>query len=80
MKYEKYLPVGTVVLLKDAKKKIMITGFCVVGDSQDRTFDYCGCIYPEGVLASDKNLLFNHNQIEDVYYMGYMTDEEKDRA
>ena len=77
MKYDKYLPIGTVVLLNGAQKKIMITGFCVKGDDQSKTFDYCGCMYPEGVLASDKNLLFNHEQIESVYYMGYMTDEEK---
>jgi len=27
MNREKYLPIGSVVLLKDAKKRVMITGF-----------------------------------------------------
>ena len=78
MKFEKYLPIGTVVLLKGAQKKVMITGFCVKGDSADKMYDYCGCVYPEGVLNSNKNLLFNHDQLESIFYMGYITDEEKE--
>ena len=77
MNTDKYLPIGTVVLLKDAKKKIMITGFAVRGkESGDRIFDYNGCLYPEGVIASDKNLLFDHSQIDKIFYMGYISDEE----
>lgn len=79
MNIKKYLPIGTVVLLKNAKKKIMITGFAVRGkESGTRIFDYNGCLYPEGVLASDKNLLFDHDQIEKIYYMGYISEEERE--
>ena len=46
MKYEKFLPIGTVVLLKNATKKIMITGFYVKAEGQEQVFDYTGCIYP----------------------------------
>ena len=78
MQYEKYLPLGTVVLLKEAKKRVMIIGFCCL-DEKDKTkvFDYSGCIYPEGMIASDKNLLFNHNQIEKIFHLGYSDEEEK---
>ena len=27
---EKYLPIGTVVMLKGASKRVMVTGFCAI--------------------------------------------------
>ncbi|MBR6690244.1 MAG: DUF4176 domain-containing protein [Bacilli bacterium] len=75
---EKYLPVGTVVLLKNAKKRIMVTGFAAtVPGSNGKIYDYIACLYPEGVISSDKNLLFDHDQIDKIYYMGYIDDEWK---
>lgn len=74
---EKYLPVGTVVLLKGGKKRVMVTGFCVVSpEVEKRVFDYCGCIYPEGYLNSAQNCLFNHDQIDKIYHVGLVDDEE----
>lgn len=76
-KNEKYLPIGTVVLLKDAKKRMMITGFCCVDEqNQEKMFDYSGCLYPEGIVSSDKNLLFDHDQIEKIFALGYSDEEE----
>ena len=76
---EKFLPVGTVVMLKGGKKRLMITGFYVMdGEKNDKIYDYCGCLYPEGVVSADKNALFNHEQIEKIYYMGYIDEEEKE--
>lgn len=75
---EKYLPIGTVVLLKEAEKRIMIIGFCIIPeDDQDTIYDYIGCLYPEGVLDPKQNLLFNHDQIEKVFYMGLEDEEEQ---
>ncbi len=78
MKYEKYLPIGTVVLLSGGEKRVMITGFCAIpGDDTKKVYDYIGCLYPEGFISSSQNLLFNHEQIEKLYYLGYSDDEEK---
>lgn len=78
MNFEKYLPIGTIVLLRGGQKRIMITGFCCVSnDDQTKTFDYSGCLYPEGFISSDKTLLFDHSQIEKIYYLGYSDEEEK---
>ena len=76
---EKFLPLGTVVLLKNAKKRLMIIGFCPTPAdfSEDKTYDYAGCLYPEGVISSDKNALFNHDQIEKVFHLGMSDEEEK---
>ena len=37
---EKYLPVGTIVLLKDANKKLMITGFGIIKPGSKKVYDY----------------------------------------
>ncbi len=79
MNREKYLPIGTVVLLKDAKKRVMITGFVAKGkETGDKMFDYMGCLYPEGVISSEQNLLFDHGQIDKIYYIGYVDNEWKE--
>lgn len=77
-KYKKYLPIGSVVLLEKASKRVMITGFCAKGKEQgDKIFDYIGCLYPEGILNTEQNLLFNHDQIEKIFAIGFSDEEEK---
>ena len=79
MNLEKFLPIGTVVVLKEAKKRIMITGYCCSSEKNpDVIFDYNGCMYPEGLLSSSQNLLFNHDQILKIYHLGYQDEESKD--
>lgn len=79
MNYEKYLPIGTVVLLKEAKKRVMINGFCTYADeNKTKLYDYCGVLYPEGFISSNQTLLFNHDQIDKVYHLGLVDNEEKE--
>ncbi|MDE5889043.1 MAG: DUF4176 domain-containing protein [Bacilli bacterium] len=69
---EKYLPIGTVVLLKGGTKKVMINGFCAVTEAKkDKIFDYRGCPFPEGVLESSGVALFDHDQIQEIVHIGY---------
>ena len=85
----KFLPIGTVVLLKGGKRELMITSYCIMpnGDVYDKNgkvdvtgqiFDYGACFYPEGMITSDQLFAFNHEQIENVCYMGYKTDQQSD--
>ena len=77
-KFKKYLPLGSVVLMKDAKKRVMITGYAVKSaDSGDKIWDYVGCLWPEGMISPDKNLLFDHNNIQLIFAVGYIDDEQK---
>ena len=74
---EKYLPIGTIVLLKGGKKRAMITGFCSVAqENQEKVYDYSGCVYPEGYLSSNQVCLFDHDQIEKIFFVGYEDEEE----
>ena len=75
----KYLPIGSVVRLKDGKKRLMITGFLPIDkeDKEEKVWDYCGCVYPEGVITSTNNYLFDHSQIEEIHFMGLVDEEEE---
>ena len=58
-------------------KNVATSNMPIRGDDNAKMYDYCGCLYPEGVVSSDKNLLFDHNQIAKIYALGYSDDEEK---
>jgi len=71
-----YLPIGTIVTIKNNKEKIMITGyFC--GDNKN-FYEYSGCPYPYGIGDNNKAILFNHKNIKRVLYVGFYNDECKD--
>lgn len=74
-----FLPVGSVVLLKGGTKRVMITGFCSVDNTnKDIIYDYTGCLYPEGIINSNEICLFNEEQIERVDFRGFSDQEEID--
>ena len=69
-----FLPIGSVVLLKETEKRLMIIGRVQVCDG--KAYKYSGVLYPEGYLGSDKLFLFNEDDIEVLYYMGMQDPEE----
>lgn len=76
---KKYLPIGSVVILKNGTKKVMVTGYMQIDmGNKTQVFDYCGCIYPVGIMRTDQNLLFNHDDIKQVYCIGYSDEEQKE--
>lgn len=73
---EKYLPLGTVVLLEGGTKRVMITGFATVSsDDPDLIYDYAGCMYPQGFITSNQTVLFDHDQIQKIYHFGLIDPE-----
>ena len=46
-------------------------------NNKTKIWDYGGYAYPEGIISLNKVYLFDHDQIEKVYYMGYSDDEQK---
>lgn len=77
-KGEKFLPIGTVVKLSGGKKRLMITGFGAISESnKEKIWDYSGCMYPEGFLSSKQIFIFDHEQIEEICYMGLSEDDEE---
>ena len=74
---DKYLPIGSVVLLKNGRKKIMIYGRKQMHVETGEEWDYLACLYPEGNINEEFMYLFNHDQIDKVNYLGYEDEEEK---
>ncbi len=68
------LPIGTVVLLEGGTKKVMICGYSSKSAEDNKVYDYNGCIFPEGFMENIY-CLFNHDQIETVYYEGLKNEE-----
>lgn len=73
---EKYLPVGSVVLLRGGEKRIMIIGRAEREQASGRSWDYLACPYPEGFLGADNAYLCDHDQIERVFFIGFQDGEE----
>ena len=75
---EGLLPIGSVVLLKDASKRLMIIGVCRKDASgpEEKVWDYVGCYYPEGYISEDHAFLFNGDQIETVFALGFQDEEQ----
>ena len=72
-----YLPIGSVVTVEDGTKKLMIIGLLQVKAEDNQTYDYSAVLYPEGYLDPSETYLFNKNQISRVYYLGYVSQEQK---
>lgn len=77
MKFSELLPIGTVVLLKDAQKKLMIFGVGQTNETDNIDYDYIGVMYPEGNMGEGTQFLFNNGDIDKIYYRGY-EDEERE--
>ena len=90
MEEKRFLPIGTVVLLKNGKREAMITGYCIrpngdvydkngkIEDNKPKMFDYGACLYPEGIMSSDQTFAFNHENIDKIVFKGYETDKQKE--
>lgn len=76
--FEGLLPIGTVVLLKNSQKRVMIIGVLQkqLKDGEPVIWDYSACFYPEGYMGPDKTFLFNSDQIEKVFAVGYQDQEQ----
>lgn len=73
-----FLPVGSVVRLKDGIKKLLIVGRCQVNFETNELWDYLGCLYPEGILGEDMNFVFNSSDIDEICHRGFEDEEEKE--
>lgn len=74
--YEKLLPIGSVVKLKAAERRVMIYGI-LQQSPEDERFDYVGVPYPEGYTTVMTKVAFQHSDIEEVLFQGY---EDEERA
>lgn len=77
MNKNEILPLGTVVLLKGATKKLMISGYYPIDEESKKLYDYAACIWPVGYLDSKTMIVFDSDAIEKICFEGYSDDEQK---
>lgn len=77
MEIKDLLPIGSVVLLEEGKKKLMIFGVKQTNEEDGVEYDYISVMYPEGNMGGKTQFLFNHEDIFEVVFKGY-EDEERD--
>ena len=68
---EQLLPIGSVVLLQGGEKRLMTFGVVQEDPETHEVYDYAGIVYPEGNVGIDSAFLFNHDEIEEVFFVGY---------
>ena len=71
--FERTLPIGSVVSLYGGDKRLLSLGDVkyLRGDDSGKVYDYCGCTYPEGYVGSEATAVFNHEDIEHIYALGF---------
>ena len=76
---KKLLPIGSVVLVKESTKRLMLVGrYQRDASPERRIWDYSACLYPEGILNPEQLFLFNNDAIEQVFFLGFQDGEEFD--
>lgn len=79
MKISDLLPIGSIVLLRDGEKRLMVIG--VMQNDAGGTgnnYDYLGILYPEGHIGEGFQYLFNHEDIVEIIFRGYEDNERKE--
>lgn len=71
------LPLGSVVLLRGAQKKLMIYGRKQIHQENNQMYDYLGVVYPEGYIDPNYTFLFNHEDIDSIEFKGFLTAKRK---
>lgn len=74
--FKEFLPIGSVVLLNEAKKKIMVIGIMQINVDDERMYDYMGVLFPEGYVGPASCFLFNKADIAEVVSEGYRCDDQ----
>ena len=74
---KQYLPMGSVVRVKNAKGKLMVVSRLQRRTDTNAVFDYAALIYPFGKV--DNNIiLFNEDDIDEILFRGFCDiDEQK---
>ena len=75
---KEFLPIGTVVDLKESTASVMVAGYLPIASSdQSKVWDYSGFRFPLGYVHDDQIICFDQDQIETIYAYGYMDIEQQ---
>jgi len=74
---KKYLPVGSVVGLKNDSRRLLVISRQLFSESNQVIRDYAAFEYPNGFTdAKEKLILFDNKDIDVVFHYGYVDEKE----
>lgn len=71
---KQFLPLGSIVKLKESDAKLMIIGRSQVCEGEQ--FDYSAVLFPVGYTGKDQLFVFNNDDVDIIFYMGMQDIEE----
>jgi hypothetical protein len=73
-----WLPIGSIVMLKDGDKRLMIIGKGLkkAESNGERIYDYCAVMSPEGLVSPNNMIGFDRDSIDRIYFLGYVDEYE----
>ena len=71
----RYLPIGSIVLLRGGAKKLMVVGYFGINPDGEQV-DYMGVVYPEGYLDYKEVIGFNRVEVQEILFEGYKDIEQ----
>ena len=74
---EELLPQGSVVKIKSSLSKLMIIGYMKL-DQNKKVRDYMAVKMPKGYESVKKLIVFDNEDIEKIYYKGYVDESIND--
>lgn len=79
MKIKDLLPIGSIVLLENGEKRLMINGIMQSeANGAGKEYDYLGVLYPEGHIGDQFQYLFNHVDIKEIVFRGFEDSERSE--
>lgn len=78
VKTDAWLPVGSVVHIEGDEGLIAVTGYMQQDAGSGRLWDYVGVPYPMGWQGPGKDVMFDRESVDCLYYVG-MQDEDSVR-
>lgn len=72
---KKIFPIGSVVTLESLTTRVMIVGHMQSQADNHEMWDYAAVPYPVGILDPEKFILFNHEKITTVSFIGLQDKE-----
>ena len=73
-----YLPIGSVVVMKEENIPLMIQGYAFTSGEGEHVYDYCGSIFPSGFESMDNSFCFDQDEIAKVLYIGYIGENSEE--
>ncbi len=64
------LPIGSVAVLKNGKRPVMIYGVLQTDKESGKEYDYISVLWPEGNLGAGSSILFDHADIDKLLFRG----------